>query len=103
MQARWEVRYGPQFEESKQSCKMSRTRLQLHLVGLRLHLERDPLRYSEAFTDENHRVMDTADYFQDEGGVVLSAFVVLRPDELVAEIQWIEAGALPGEGDQLVE
>jgi hypothetical protein len=100
MQARWQVTYGPEFEESKKACKMSPKRLKLHLTGIELSLERDPFLYSEAYGDELHRVIDTRDYFRDEGGVVLSAFVVLNRSVFVAEIKWIDVGPLPsGEDD----
>ncbi len=100
MQARWTVTYGPHFEESRKACKMSLKRLRLHLTALELNLERDPFKYSEPFSDENHRVLDTHDYFQHEGGAVLSAFVLLHPGGLEAEIQWIEAGPLPTESEE---
>ena len=80
---------------------MSKSHLQLHLAALHVHLEHDPYKYSEAFDGENKRVMDTTDYFTDEGGRALSAFVVLDPTRHIAEIKWIEAGALPsGEDDE---
>lgn len=100
MLARWTIEYGLEFAESKRNCKMSGSRLALHLAGLVLHLERDPYRYSEPYGDENHRAMDTADYFRDEGGAVLSAFVTLRPEEFVAVIQWIAAGPLPSASNE---
>jgi hypothetical protein len=46
--------------------------------------------------------MDTSDYFRDEGGAVLTAFVVLRPEQFIAEIEWIEAGPLPSENEEPV-
>ena len=102
MLAQWEVRYGPQFEESKQTCKMSKKALRLHLTALELHLERDPFLYSEAYTDENHRAMDTQDYFTDEDGRALTAFVTLFPNQMVAQIEWIIAGPLPS-GEEILD
>jgi hypothetical protein len=95
MQARWTVTYGPQFADSKKACKMSKSRFDLHFAALKLELERDPFRYSEPYLDELHRAMDTHDFFVHEGGAALSAYVVLDPDQLEAEIQWVEAGPLP--------
>lgn len=103
MLARWEVGYGPQFEESKQTCKMSKKALRLHLTALELHLERDPFSYSEAYTDENHRAMDTRDYFTDEGGRALTAFVTLFPSQMIARIEWIMVGRLPSGEEGLDE
>ena len=59
-----------------------------------MSLEREPLRFSTAFADEAHRVIQTTDYTED--GFVLTAFVVLY-ERFVAEIKWIEVHPLPEE------
>lgn len=81
---------------------MAPRRLRLHLTAIELNLERDPYMYSEAFSDDRHRVLDTRDYFRHDRGRAVSAFVLLHPERLEAEIQWIEVGALPDGDDDLL-
>ncbi len=101
MLARWTVRYGPEFEESKRACRgqVSPGRLKLHLAAMELNLERDPLTYTHQFLPENgaYRVLETKDYFGD--GFILTAYVVLR-EGLIAEVMWIDMRALPTPDDE---
>jgi hypothetical protein len=90
--ARWTVRYGPEFARSKSTCHVSPQRLDLSLKAIELSLERDPFRFSQAFADDAHRVIQTKDDFED--GFILTAFVVLYTKR-VAEIKWIETHPLP--------
>lgn len=98
MLARWTVTHGPQFADSKRRCRASTARLDLHLAAVKLKLERDPFQFSEAFIDDDHRVVETHDYITD--GYAMSAFVVLDLEHLVAEIKWIEISSLPADDDE---
>lgn len=99
MQARWTVIRGPEFAASTKACAMSPKRLSMHLTAIELNLERDPFSYSEAYSDESHRVLDTHDYFVHDGGACLTAFIVVHTKRLEVEISWIEAGSLPTSND----
>lgn len=95
MLARWTVIHGPQFAESKKACTMTTKRLNMHVAAIELNLERDPFKYSEPYSDERHRVLDTHDYFTHEMGTCVTAFVTIHLERREVEINWIETGALP--------
>jgi len=102
--ARWTVTYGPDFAASKKACRASPGRIKLHLAAIELALERDPFRYSHAFSDEQHRMIRTND-FVDAGiefrdGFILTAFIVIDATRLTCEIKWIDMQPVPEEDDE---
>ena len=94
MLRRWVVKHGPEFADSKRACDVLPDRLKLHLDAVELDLERDPLRYSEAFAEDSRRVIETRDDFGE--GFILTAYVVLY-ENFTAELKWIETRPLPEE------
>ena len=97
MLARWTVLHGPQFDESVKAIsnkKISRGRLNLALANAELNFERDPLRYSSAFSDEEHRVLISTDYAV---GYQFCVFAVLDIAAFKVTIMWVDV--LPAEGD----
>ena len=93
MQRRWEVRSGPELEESKEACELPAERIEEHEAAFRLALERDPFRYSEPFGQDSRRILETRDDFHD---VMVTAYAVLYED-ITVELKWIEAHPLPDE------
>ncbi|HYM54160.1 MAG TPA: hypothetical protein VES97_02275 [Solirubrobacteraceae bacterium] len=92
------MKHGPEFANSKRACDVPPDRLTLHLNAAELNLERDPLRYSEAFADEARRVIETRD--EVGKGFIFTAYVVLYED-FTAELKWIETRPLPEEEEEV--
>jgi hypothetical protein len=77
---------------------MSRGRIKFHLAAIELAIERDPMRYSEPFGDELHRIFESNDFIDD--GRTVTAFVVLEPKRFNGEIKWVESRPLSDQGDE---
>jgi hypothetical protein len=88
--ARWTVAYGPQFGDSVKAISdrtISRGRLNLAVANAVLNFERDPFRYSSAFTDEEHRVIMSDDYAV---GYHFCVFAVLDIAAFEVTIMWVD-------------
>jgi len=99
MQRRWQIKEGPEFEQSVGECGISPEILAHHLSAFRVSLEWDPFLYSRPFDvkTDSRRVMQTNSYVGE--GFVLTAYVVLY-ENFTVEIKWIEASPLPSDDDE---
>jgi hypothetical protein len=96
--ARWTVERGPEFEDSVKAIvnrKISRGRLNLAIATAELNFERDPFRYSTAFSDEAHRVIVSDDY---AAGYHFCVYAVLDIGALIVTLMWVDVLPVePGE------
>jgi hypothetical protein len=94
MLARFRVERGPKFDESAAAIrrkKISPARLKLAIANAEVNFERDPFLYSEAFTDESHRVLASEDY---AAGYLFYIYATIDADQFVVTMQWVDVAPL---------
>ncbi len=93
MLARWTVNFGPEFERSRDDCELPPDRLQLHIDGFKNGLEREPLTFGEAYPPDGC-IVEARDYAH---AVLITAYVKLFHNQLVAQIRWVAETPLPAD------
>lgn len=100
MLARFRVDRGPEFDGSVAAVarkKISSARLKLAIANAEVNFERDPFRYSTAYSDEFHRVLASEDY---ASGFLFCIYALVDDQRLVVTMQWVDVVPLPDEDDE---